>query len=57
MLNILNSVCAFRTKLCDLIKNYVHHGKKQLHQEVGDGYIFVNIFVKVQFDYYTNNIL
>ena len=34
-------ICTFCTKICYLIKNYVHHGKKQLHQEVEDGYIIV----------------
>ena len=33
----------FRTKIADSVKNYAHHGKKQPHQEVEDGYIFVNI--------------
>ena len=43
------------TKICNLIKNYVHHGKNQPYQEVGDGYIFVNIFLKEKSDYLTNN--
>ena len=45
----------FHTRICDLIKNYVYHGKNQPYQEIGDGYIFVNIFVKEQSDYLTNN--
>ena len=37
----------FCNKICYLIKNYYHHGKNQLCQEVGDGYIFVNVIVKI----------
>ena len=40
------SVCNFCTKICGLINNYIHHGKNQPRQEVEDGYIFANIFVK-----------
>ena len=46
MLNLLKSVCNFGTKICYLIKNYVHHGKNQPYQEVEDGYISVDVFVK-----------
>ena len=27
------------TKMYDLIKNYVHHGKEHMSKDVGDGYI------------------
>ena len=37
--------------------NYHHHVKNQPHQEVEDSYIFVNIFAKKQYGYYTSNIL
>ena len=46
MINLVKRVCTFCTKICDLINNYVHHRKKQPHQEVEDCYIF---------DYSTNN--
>ena len=46
MLKIYKRGCNFVTKLCDLIKNYLHNGKIQPRQEVEEGYIFVNIFVK-----------
>ena len=46
MLNPQRSVCTLHTKICDLIHNYIYHGKNQPCQEVEDGYIFVNIFVK-----------
>ena len=36
----------FSLKICDLIKNYVHHGEKDPRREVGDHNNFVNIFVK-----------
>ena len=36
-----NRVCTFHTEMSDPMNNYVHHGKKKPHQEVGDGYIFV----------------
>ena len=35
-----------RTKICDWIKNYAPHGKNQQREEVQDGYVFANIFVK-----------
>ena len=31
--------CGFGTKVCDQVKNYVHHGKNQLYQKVDDGSI------------------
>ena len=37
----LKSVFTSCTEISDLIKNYAHHGKKQTHQWVEDGYIFV----------------
>ena len=46
ILNIQLIVCNFCAKICDLIKNHVHHGKNQPRQEVEDGYIVVNNFVK-----------
>ena len=41
----LNVCMYFCTKICDAIKNYVHHGKNHLRQEVKDAYIFLNYFV------------
>ena len=54
MLNLQRNVCTFLTKICDSIKSYGHNCKKQPRQEVEDGYIIVNIFVKEQSDYLTN---
>ena len=53
-LSLLRSTCTFYAKICDSIKNYAHHRKNQPRQEVEDGYIFVNKFVK-QSDYLTNH--
>ena len=39
------------TKICDTIKNYIHHGKNQPRQEVEEN----SIFVKKKYDSYTNN--
>ena len=39
-------MCDFHTEICNLIKNYVHQGENNPRQEVSDGYIFVNIFIK-----------
>ena len=50
MLNLLRIVCIFLTKICDLIKNYIHHGENNPRQDIEDGYIFANIFVK-KYDY------
>ena len=47
LLNLQRSVRTFHTKICDLIQNYIYHGKSQPCHEVEDGYIFVNIFVKI----------
>ena len=38
----LKTVCTFRTKIFDYIKNYVHHGVNQPNQGVGGGCIFIN---------------
>ena len=46
MLNLYRSVCTFCVKLCDSVNSYIHHGKNQPCQEVKDGNIFANIFVK-----------
>ena len=46
ILNLWRSVRGFCTKIYDSIKYSVHHSKNQPRQEVEDGYIFVNIFVK-----------
>ena len=39
-------MCNFHTKICDLIRDYDHHGENHPHKEVEDGFIFVNCFVK-----------
>ena len=39
----LKIVCTFRTKICDLVKNYVHYGETYPHAKVEYGYIFVKI--------------
>ena len=38
---LIKSVCTFHTKICDSVKNYVHHGKNKPHQEVENGCFFV----------------
>ena len=35
----IKRVCTFPTKICDLIKTYVHHGKENPCKEVEYGYI------------------
>ena len=45
-LNFQISWYKFWAKISDSIKNYAYRGENQLFQEVKDGYIFVNIFVK-----------
>ena len=37
----LKIACNVHTKICDLIKNYIHHGNRKLHQEVETGCIIV----------------
>ena len=34
-------LCTFHTKISDSIKNYIHHGGNQPHEEVGGGYIYI----------------
>ena len=46
MLNLNRSVCNLCAKIFESIKNYIHHDKHKLCQEVEDGYNIVNIFVK-----------
>ena len=39
------SACTFRAKVCDSIKNDIHHGRNKMRQEVEE-FFFVNSFVK-----------
>ena len=46
VLNIKRRACTFCTKIYYSINNFVHHSEKQPFQEVGENYIFVNVFVE-----------
>ena len=52
----IKRVCNFCTKICDSIRNYVHHVKKQRCKEVEDGYISVNLFIIKKSDCLNDNL-
>ena len=47
MLKIKRMLCTFPTEICDLTNIYAHNVKNHPCQEVEDGYIFKNSFVKI----------
>ena len=43
---------SFDTQICGCINIYIEHGNKQSYQEIEYGYIFVNVFVKLDHTFY-----